>query len=55
MKKVIEDKIWVISLLISALILLFVTVLFNDVAVGLVLAIVSLPVSNYFSKKVCKK
>lgn len=44
-----------LSLFISALILLFVTVLFNDVAVGLVLAIVSLPVSNYFSKKVYKK
>lgn len=51
----IEDKIWVLSLFISALILLFVTVLFNDVAVSLVLAIVSLPVSNYFSKKVYKK
>ncbi len=51
----IEDKIWVLSLFISALILLFVTVLFNEVAVGLVLAIVSLPVSNYFSKRVYKK
>ncbi|EFU74755.1 hypothetical protein HMPREF9088_0419 [Enterococcus italicus DSM 15952] len=40
---------------ISALILLLVTVLFNDIAVGLVLAIVSLPRSNYFSKKVYTK
>ncbi|MCQ9210746.1 hypothetical protein [Granulicatella seriolae] len=51
----IEDKIYVTSLSISSLIILLATIMFDEIAIGLALAIFCYPLSRYLAKKIHRK
>ncbi|NSP80033.1 hypothetical protein HRE97_13855 [Enterococcus faecalis] len=46
-----EDKIHVLSLFISSIILFLITIIFHEIAIGLVIALICFPISNSIAKK----
>lgn len=47
-----EDKIHVLSLFISSIVLFLITIIFHEIAIGLVIALICFPISNSIAKKV---
>lgn len=46
-----EDKINVLSSFISALVLLIITIIFKEIAIGLVISLICFPISKYLANK----
>ncbi|NSS46750.1 hypothetical protein HRG22_14385 [Enterococcus faecalis] len=46
-----EDKIHVLSLFISSIVLFLITIIFHEIAIGLVIALICFPISNSIAKK----
>ena len=46
-----EDKIHILSLFISSIVLFLITIIFNEIAIGLVIALICYPISVYIAKK----
>lgn len=46
-----EDKIHVLSLFISSIGLFLITIIFHEIAIGLVIALICFPISNSIAKK----
>ncbi|HBI2071561.1 hypothetical protein IV484_14780 [Enterococcus faecalis] len=47
-----EDKIHVLSLFVSSIVMLLVTLIFNEVALGFLIALVCYPISLAIAKKI---
>ncbi|MGV3085351.1 hypothetical protein [Enterococcus dispar] len=50
-----EDKIHVLSLFISSIVLFLITFIFHEIAIGLVIALICFPISNSIAKKIYQK
>ena len=50
-----EDKIHVLSLFISSIVLFLITIIFHEIAIGLVIALICFPISNSIAKKIYQK
>ena len=50
-----EDKIHVLSLFISSIVLFLITIIFHEIAIGLVIALICFPISNNKEKKIYQK
>ena len=50
-----EDKIHVLSLFISSIVLFLITIIFHEIAIGLVIALICFPISNSIAKRFCCK
>ncbi|MCM6880106.1 MAG: hypothetical protein ACLUQ0_03330 [Enterococcus italicus] len=47
-----EDKINILSLFLSSILLLFVTIIFNEIIIGLIIAVMCFPISKVIAKKI---
>lgn len=50
-----EDKIHILSLFISSIVLFLITIIFHEIAIGLVIALICFPISNSIAKKYIKR
>ncbi|MFB8608382.1 hypothetical protein [Enterococcus casseliflavus] len=50
-----EDKIHVLSLFISSIVLFLITIIFHEIAIGLVIALICFTISNSIAKKYIKR